>query len=238
MRFLMLAALLIVHAPLALAKEGIHWGASKALGNGTARTFVETGAKGEMLRIGFALSERALQGLPHAELELVLPLPAGLSAKPYEHLALNWNPHGHVPEHIYDVPHFDFHFYLITLAERNAIKCDAADTACLKQPLPEMIPEKYGPAPGGEPRMGWHWVDLLAPEFNGQKFGATFIYGYYNGLVNFIEPMITLDFLLAKPRFVGEVRRPQSFPRAGSYPQSYRALFDEKLKAYIVDMVM
>ncbi len=48
---------------------------------------------------------------------------------------------------------------------------------------------------GGVPQMGAHWVDVTSPELNGSTFAQTFIYGSYDGQVNFYEPMITLDFL-------------------------------------------
>ena len=42
--------------------------------------------------------------------------------------------------------------------------------------------------------MGWHWIDPLSPEFTGQPFSKTYIYGYYGGELSFVEPMITLAY--------------------------------------------
>ena len=51
----------------------------------------------------------------------------------------------------------------------------------------------------GFPRMGLHWADAAAPEFSGQPFVKTFIYGSYDGAFIFAEPMLTKAYLESKP---------------------------------------
>ena len=54
--------------------------------------------------------------------ELDFDVPDNIAAAtPFEHIVINWNPHGHPPPEIYSVPHFDFHFYTQTRADREAI---------------------------------------------------------------------------------------------------------------------
>jgi hypothetical protein len=36
-------------------------------------------------------------------------------------VGLNWNPHGHIPPGVYDLPHFDFHFYIEPIEKIFAI---------------------------------------------------------------------------------------------------------------------
>ena len=82
--------------------------------------------------------------------------------------------------------------------------------------------------------MGWHWVDLLAPEFNGGIFTRTFIYGYYGGETIFIEPMVTIDYLLSKEESTLPIRQPAKFPYDGYYPKTYQVKYDECMKMYKV----
>src|SRR5437868_488939 len=41
---------------------------------------------------------------------------------PFTYLLVNWNPHGHTPPGIYDLTHFDVHFYLNQDTERLKIR--------------------------------------------------------------------------------------------------------------------
>jgi hypothetical protein len=43
--------------------------------------------------------------------------------------------------------------------------------------------------------MGNHLIDFTAPEFNGEPFTHTYIWGAYGGSLIFFEPMVTTDFL-------------------------------------------
>lgn len=188
------------------------WGNKVAVGNGYARTYVELNDADEMVAIGYSFSEAALANLPHHDTSFELPLPKGTSL-PFAHITMDWNPHGHEPNHIYTIPHFDFHFYYISAEAKRRITCQGEDRAvCLKKPADSLLPPGYVPAPEGVPAMGWHWVDVNSHEFHGKPFSATFIWGYYNGELAFVEPMITLDFLRAKTRVQNRLARPAADP--------------------------
>lgn len=208
----------------ALALAATHWGAEVPVGQGTARTYVETATGGAPVELGIALTPGALQGLPaHAMMtETVLPLPAGASIAPYTHAVLNWNPMGHEPPGIYDTPHFDFHFYALDRSIQAAITCAGDDHAvCLAPVDPSLVPADYVGGPEGVPTMGWHWVDPRSPEFNGQPFTSTYIYGYYGGRLTFVEPMVTRELLLSGRTFESSVRLPSRVSSAGYYPGGY-----------------
>ncbi|MBI2841856.1 MAG: hypothetical protein HYX78_00490 [Armatimonadetes bacterium] len=102
---------------------------------------------------------------------------------------MNWNPRGHIPPGIYDTPHFDFHFYMISETDRNKITAVGDDLVITeKPPRQEHVPKGYVLAPGGsEPRMGAHWINPESSEFHGQPFTKTFIYGFYDGKMAFID---------------------------------------------------
>lgn len=214
-----------------------HWGDKVKVGNGYARTYIVMDNK-TPTSIGVALTSSALSGLPHEMKEFTLPLPKTARVEPYKHLTLDWNPHGHEPGGVYDKPHFDYHFYFISSGEREMISCMGPDAAvCLNMPDANEIPANYAPTPEGVPKMGWHWVDLLAPEFNGGLFTRTFIYGYYGGELIFIEPMITQEYLLSKKSSTNPIRMPQTFPYAvGLYPESYKVFFDSTNKLHKVEL--
>ena len=249
-RTLALAALLVL--PLAGCEDdvsrpdldGLVYGDAVALGAGNARSYVQL-ENGTPVEIGVALSEQALQGLPagngdandHSNMFVhLLPMPDGVPLQ-FNFVELDWNPAGHEPPGIYDLPHFDFHFNLNTEAERLAI--DPADPAFQQMaenvPAQEFMPAGYvAPALVAVPRMGVHWIDPTSPELNGETFTATFIYGTWDGELIFAEPMITREFLLSKPSFNKTIPAPARVQKAGPMPTAYRIYWNETTKEYRV----
>jgi hypothetical protein len=222
----------------AAGKTGTFYGTSKQVGAGTARTFVLVDNKGKPVSLGIEISKSAISKLPVKDTEYTLALPKGVSVPPFRYAVLNWNPHGHIPKPIYNVPHFDFHFYLITEEIREKITFTGADKkrVYLKPPA-KYIAKDYIQAPGGgEPRMGSHWVDLTSPEFNGKSFTYTFVYGFYNGHLAFIEPMVTKSFLNTLSNISTKVKVPQKYEKSGYYPLEYSVKYDGKKKWYAISL--
>jgi hypothetical protein len=231
-------------APAAAARgenPGTHrqYGTPVKVGNGLARSYIvlDHGVPSE---IGIALSARALDGLPSSGMmyPFLLPLPAQ-NPTPVRLVELDWNPMGHPPPMIYTVPHFDFHFYTISLAERNAIDPSdpnfAAEAANF--PDPAFIPTGYVPPPGppsanAVPQMGLHWTDPASPEFQGQGFTRTFLYGTWNGKLIFMEPMVTRDYLLTHPDDLLPVPTASRHDPTGYYPTEYRVQWDAQAKEW------
>ncbi len=72
---------------------------------------------GKPTAVGISLSEKALTNLPHdqgegghSSLETILQFPKVGGLTPFKFMTLDWNPHGHEPEQIFDLPHFDLHY--------------------------------------------------------------------------------------------------------------------------------
>jgi hypothetical protein len=230
----------------ATAAGGTAYGTPVPVGNGTVRAYI-TYAKGEAVEVGVAMSEDAMQGLPkasgghpegHLDMhEFVLDLPEG-NPTPFKHVGFNWNPGGHEPPGIYDQPHFDFHFYMIPVADRLAII--PTDTAVFNArarnyPAPEFVPAGYvAPVPLGIPQMGVHWIDPTSPEFNGAQFTRTFIYGSWNGKLIFAEPMITKATIESKQTITTPIGVAKSHSQPGRYPSSYTIRWNEAAKQYEV----
>lgn len=221
-----------------ISRAGTFNGNAVAVGSGTGHTFVTLDSNGNPTELGVSLSESALDGLPSTlpGTDFELPLPVEATATPFQQVVLDWNPQGHEPRGVYTVPHFDFHFYLISAAERDAITPADPDFAAklAKQPAPEFIPAGYVPTPGGVPRMGAHWVNPASAEFQGQAFTRTFIYGFYDGSMAFLEPMVTRAFLQSRPDVTAQLALPQQYAQPRSYPTTYRVRYDAAAKQYQV----
>jgi Domain of unknown function (DUF5602) len=214
--------------------DGIIYGPEVTVGNGKARSFFEPDENNHPKTMGIAIDEAALENLPGHESFFVLPLPSiAAQTTPYNHISLDWNPHGHGPATIYAKPHFDMHFYMIDEAEKNLIDTTQPELNILPDSF--LLPPFYVPEPGGVPKMGKHWVDITSPELNPVNpapVTSTFIYGSYNGKVIFHEPMITRAFLLTKPDTLMDIKQPQKFAKPGHYPTKYQIKFDSEKKQW------
>lgn len=259
----------VVTLPNGLSRQ---YGTAVALGNGTARTYVlfDKQQQGRAVELGVALSPNALEGLPapmnmppgggdgheHVDShEYILPMPQ-TNNTPFKFLELDWNPQGHEIPGIYTIPHFDFHFYTITKAERDLIVPTDAQFQQKAENLPPaaMVPQFYStltppntPTPA-VPKMGVHWIDVRSPEIQAllghpelaKPFTTTFIYGSWNGRFTFVEPMITRDFILGRRTAAAAAQRDSVIPLpmgaqvspAGVYPAAYRIAWDATANEY------
>ncbi len=206
-----------------------YYGQQVTMGNGTARSYFVAAKDGTPLTLGVEITDNAFTNLPADPLNFAastFQLSIDQRAKdltPYDRLEMEWNVNGHEPPGIYNLPHFDFHFYQMTTAEQKAIPPYEVDSSKFNiLPPAGFIPAGYIRGPGGVPQMGVHWVDVTSAEFNGQPFTYTMIYGSYNGKVVFLEPMVTLAYLKSGSSFEKEIRQPlQVSPTNKWYPTTY-----------------
>jgi hypothetical protein len=206
------------------------------VGNGVARAWITENINGEPVAVGINLSEKALENLPSEPAMFTFILPKNKGENFYTLVGLDWNPSGHEPPHVYDLPHFDFHFYIIPDEERTAIP-PLAPPLFDKAPDPQYIPELYVPTPGIVPQMGAHWVDVTSAEFNGGTFTRTFIWGSYDGEFIFWEPMVTRDYLLSRPAETIDIRQPAAYKKDGYYATQYCVTYSGSPKQYTVALV-
>lgn len=247
-------------------------GKSSDLGRGTVASYAELDARGIPRAIGVVLSAGALEGLPATgsdrrhcfdrnrdgvvdpateclpQYETILPLPeavAGRAGIPFTWVLLNWNPAGHIPPGVYDVPHFDVHFYLEPMANVLAlepgpcgpefIRCDQFEAARRPVPANHMHPD-FKNVDAVVPAMGNHLIDLTAPEFNKQPFTRTWIFGVYDGTVTFYEEMVSRAFLLSRPSACFPIKMPPAVARRGFYPTVSCLRHDARTGATTVSM--
>ncbi|HEX6433838.1 MAG TPA: DUF5602 domain-containing protein [Gemmatimonadales bacterium] len=210
-------------------------GTPAQLGQGTVQTFATLDRTGELTTLGVKISEAAMTSPPREMRMLQIPLPPAAAGFGYDHVGFDWNPQGHVPAGVYDIPHFDFHFYNIPVAEQMAIPGGPEPT-----PLPAAnTPPDYMSTGESVPMMGVHWVDRTAPELNGRPFTRTLIYGSYQGKAIFVEPMITkahLETLKGAAQVSEVIKQPAAAQRSGLHPTRYALRYDSSDKTYVVEL--
>jgi len=217
-------------------RSGIFKGPEVQVHNGKAWTWVELSKDRKPIRVAVTLNDAALNSVPVAGEEgemshsmtdnnWTLQFHPEANVTPFNHVGMGWNPSGHEPEPIYTIPHFDFHFYMMTPEEVAAIPpYDVAPEKFDNKPAADYFPAMYINPGGGVPQMGAHWIDVTSPELHGQTFTQTFIYGSYDGKVTFYEPMITLDFLKNSSNFERPIPQPAKVQKTGWYPTKLRVV--------------
>jgi len=203
----------------------LFYGPVVQMGDGHLRSWINISRKGgEPLGIGIEITGKAFQNLPEDHMNFaantfVLKLhQKAHTVTPFDHITINWEPAEHEPPGIYDVPHFDMHFYKISLADQLAITGVPGPA-----PAAGYLPSSYVIQAATVPQMGTHWIDPSSPELHGVPFTHTFIYGSTNGNVHFLEPMITKAYLLSGAMVSKAIPQPIHFAPSGTYyPSTYK----------------
>jgi hypothetical protein len=228
------------------AKPGnrIYKGPEVTFQHGKAFTWYETDGNDKPLKIAVNINDAAWNSLDtssqegghHHNNHALLNFHPKVDANIFNHVELGWNPHGHEPEFIYGLPHFDFHFYNVSTAEVASIPPYEVDsTGFLNLPAAAYMPPTYFYAGGGVPQMGTHWLDFTSSELNGSAFTQTFIYGTYAGKVTFMEPMITRAFIEANPTFTRSIPQPAKVQKTGYYPTKVRLARNGTSRDFIME---
>ena len=233
-------------APAPVIGEGLPGsaeGPARPVGAGNARTYVTLDAEGTPAAIGVRLDAAVLDALPDGPMPIteayVLDLPDQANATAFDHVTVDWNSRGHNPEHGFDVPHFDVHFYLLDRATVESIHPLAPGYiwAASRVPDPRYVPRGY--IPDGNPLtstvsgMGLHWLDTTEAEHH---FTERVLYGSWDGRQAFIEPMMTREWLASRPALEEPLPQPPAYQRAGLYPTTYAVRWDEATQTYTVEL--
>lgn len=212
------------------------FGPAQHLGLGVVRSTVRMNRDGTPESIGVRLSEKVLERLPEHPVILTLTLPNKAAGLAFDHIDLDWNPQGHEPQGLFTVPHFDVHFY--TVSEEYKMSITDLEKAA-NYPEAEYIPEGYQHPPDFlpvqlVPYMGVHWTH----ETEAPPFTHTFIYGSYDGSFIFMEPMVTVDYLVNEADGTPfPIAQPEKHALEGYYyPTTYSMDYDSKRKEYIIEM--
>lgn len=206
------------------AADTFDYGDWVAYGLGEVRTVVQYDSSLALSGYGFEMTDLGL-ATPGAT---AMNLEFDAAGIPIDHVSLSFQPAGHPggPGDTYwATPHFDFHFFALSVAARAGMT-DA--TTAYITPNAANIPTGYVEAPNsfatGE---GAHWFD--PGEFAGGPpftFTKSSIYGFYDGQMTFVEPMISqayLQSLVAGAPGVESLATPELFPVAGMWPTGWTA---------------
>jgi hypothetical protein len=191
------------------------------------------------------------------------------STTPFDHMGWFANAQGHAPRGVFDMPHVDVHFFIITVEDRKAISGQLDDPKLLAYPPAGFLPADFclplavfppqcktlttltaSDIPGSnDSEQGLHWVDQLAPELRGEPFRQIFIFGSYDGKVNFWEPMITKQFFEDVRSFLTDlqstghtiavtfdIKQPEQFLETSYYPTQYSIRYDADAGEFSVSL--
>ena len=274
LRSLSLAAIALCFYPASgQASTEIYYGAPVELGEGTIRTYLALDASGSPMELGVLMSADSFDGLPakhsttgrcfdmnengridssgecEGDYEFALALPsvaAGRVDIPFQWVAINWQVEGHIPPGVYDLPHFDFHFYVVSQESVQAIgvgPCgifmDCGHFEQATQPVPaKYIHRQHVSVGAAVAAMGDHLIDSASHEFAKppQKFDHTWIFGAYDGRITFYEPMITREFMMSRPNVCTAIKQPNAWQTAGYYPTRYCIRYHDRANKYTVSL--
>lgn len=223
----------------ATEKDGVtYYGPAVQMGNGYIRSWVNfTKSTTKPWGVGIEFTPKSFENLSddpmnHAGNTFNLALHQKAKAvTPFDHITINWEPQGHDPMGIYTIPHFDIHFYKISLAEQMMI----SDVPTALPPA-GYLPAAYVIQGATVPTMGTHWLNPNSPELPPTlaPFTHTFIYGSNMGKVHFMEPMITRGFMLAGSYVFKDFPQSVIFSPSGTnYPSAYQIWKTRTGKHYV-----
>lgn len=179
----------------------VHWGESDD--DGGVWTYATTDTSGNLSSLGVHIDNETLNAFGDDEAAAHLHFPDetangdDLDTRQFTFMGFHYNPAGHPPPEIYTVPHIDFHFYMMDEDDVHDISGGPLGEA----PVPfigladydvpdEQFPEGYM---SEEHRfiikeMGEHLLDETAPEFRGEAFTHTYVYGVYDPSIDSENP--------------------------------------------------
>lgn len=152
----------------------------------------------------------------------------------FDHVALNWEAHGHPPM-TFATPHFDFHFYTATETDVAAIDC-AHESKPTDLPASYALPDLDVPGMGRfiglcVPGMGMHAMPAAEVD-DGEPFSASLLVGYYDAAPIFLEPMVSRERLLERSGFSLPVPAVPGLTESVKYPRSFTAEYDADAEHY------
>jgi Domain of unknown function (DUF5602) len=216
-------------------------GTPVALGSGTMNTFIQTDASGKPTSVGFTINEAALNAMPTTDSMFMLALPAMSGSMnmnmtmptPFDHIEVDWSANGDTGTVIFNHPHLDCHFFMISSMSQMGIMM-GSDTFSVGS---DYMPQNCMGDAMDEGGMGVHVWDTLAPEYHGSAFTHSYMYGFYHGNMDFVEIMCARSFLDSKANYTGDMSQPNAFKVHGYYPLKYTVSYDAGTKTYTYAIV-
>jgi hypothetical protein len=147
----------------------------------------------------------------------------------FDHVGCGYNAHGHGPPGVNDIPHIDAHFYMLSMADREAIDCEGEPVPDAAQ-VPEGVEANVNKEPFGGcvAAMGGHGSLPYT------KLTADMIYGYHDGKMIFVEPMIDVAMLQAEDEIELDVLAPAELAFEGAYPQRLFVRYTDEAYEFVM----
>jgi len=198
-------------------------------------TYALTDESGDVTTVGVQITTASLDALQEHAMA-VAAFPEDAVTQTYvNHAQVMFEPHGHDPTGVGEVPHIDVHYHGISIEEREAIDCS-------EEPVPdeESLPYGYVVEGSGQtpwfgtcvPGMGVHAANKDAPgqnPDNKHQLTAVLEYGYHDGELSFIMPMLHHAVIKEREAVELEVTRPDVLGRVTRWPTRFFATHDEEV---------
>ena len=237
---LLLAGCASYSAPVAAPTREVAGSCQSAFGSSICSWAQMSGSK--VVALGATVPMAAIENTP-ADAPMVWPpvanavisMPAeARAATGVDHLTVYWEHHGHPPTPFL-TPHFDFHFYTISNADRLAIDCAnklKPDAVPAGYSLPDINIEGIGMLTGlCVAGMGMH--SLVSSELAATTpFSGTMVLGFYDTKPIFFEPMIAKAKLMEKQSFTVPMTVPAGLAAGVHYPTKFEAIYDASIPGY------
>jgi hypothetical protein len=225
------------------SKAATYFGQSLPFSGDSIRSWIKTDVNGNPSSIGVTFKQSAFVSLEsQSDTMFVMSLPFlalgpdafGILAPPFDHIEVDWSKNGDPKPSVYDVAHFDVHFFVVSEGAQNAVM--AGSDSLTTGMDTKYLPSGYMLDMNAEAMMGVHAMDTTGKEFHNQPFDHTLMYGFYQGNLYFMEPMVAKTYLDSKTNFSADIRQPQAFKKSGWYPTKYNIGFDGTSNTYTISI--
>ncbi|HLK55192.1 MAG TPA: hypothetical protein VKU00_01425 [Chthonomonadaceae bacterium] len=207
---------------------------TKAIGNGTGRSFVTMDVNNIPTAIGIEINEGARAGLPISPpptfaTEYVFASPQQIAATPFTQVSIFYT-QGHPPDNIYGVPHYHPIFSLVTPAERAQIVFGGSAGAA---PDPTAVPAGYISENFVLPGIGNIYANPNNITIKSLPFNTTdYDFGYFNGKMSSMNMTVAQQWLDLHGKVTYPIDQPQAYRTSGYYPTTYTVEYDSDTQVY------
>lgn len=207
---------------------GTFFGASRAVGQGVARSFVTLDADGKPTAIGARFTSGAMRGItvsppPLSAAEFTLSLPRqAAAALPIADISFGYTT-GHPPDPL-EEPHIFIVFALETAAARAGITPDAPNAGAV--PEAQYIPQDHRIGFIIIPGIGLPWFDPTEPVFTGEPFVTNIDQSFFQGRLAAIIPEAPVDFLNTRAEASAAIKQSAAVQKPGYYPTRFHVSYD------------
>lgn len=208
-------------------------GENVPVGSGFVFSWVTFNNYGTLMEVGIDITPEVYESLPRSgDFEKPLIIPFSEDVKkfiPFNHVGLNWS-NGNPENPLLTKPHFDVHFFMITVEQRMEIPefSDESEALFTNYPSAEHFPSGYKPFAKNsraEAMIGNHWYPTKALKTSDY---ALFL-GSYDGKFTFLDPMVSLDFLKNESLLISEeIPQPAIYPSDKDFPKYFNIYTNKK----------